>query len=155
MPSITNSWTPAITDNPRQDSTMAFQLPRNTSFHPTNRALDKNSACIKVNHSPRENTTSTLTSFKQTKQIIMDIDTLSHSSALCNKILQSLNLNGLCKYDSLCKAYIFEQSNILVNCSHILIFIKNFGMLHNNPGYTSVVWNKHSRNHRQPQYCNL
>ena len=38
--------------------------------------------------------------FNQTKQIIMDIDKLSHSTMLCSKILQSFNLNGLCKYDN-------------------------------------------------------
>ena len=55
----------------------------------------------------------------------MDIDTLSHSNALHDKILQLLNLKGLCKYDSLCKAYIFELSNIPVDCSHILIFLNS------------------------------
>ena len=55
----------------------------------------------------------------------MPIDTLSHSIALCNKILRSLNINGLCTYDNLHKAYIFEQSNSLVNCSYILIFLQN------------------------------
>ena len=55
----------------------------------------------------------------------MVIDTLLHSNALCNKILQSLNLNGLCTYDSLHKSDIFEQSNSLVNCSYILIFLQN------------------------------
>ena len=54
----------------------------------------------------------------------MDIDKLLHCNALHNKILQSLNFNGLCKYDSLHKAYIFEQPDNLVNCSHILIFLK-------------------------------
>ena len=120
---IIDIWTPAITDSPRQDSTTAFQLPRNTSLCPTS-TDPKNAIHIKVNWPPGENTTPTLTSFEQTKQIIMDIDTLSHSDALCNKILQSLNLNGLCKYDSLHKAYTFEQSSIPVNCSHIFIFLK-------------------------------
>ena len=44
----------------------------------------------------------------------MAIDTLLHSNALCNKILQSLNLNGLCIYASLHKAYIFEQTVWLI-----------------------------------------
>ena len=56
----------------------------------------------------------------------MDIDKLSHSNTLHNKIVKSLNLVGLCRYDSLCKAYIFEQSKSLVNCLHILIFLKHF-----------------------------
>ena len=36
MPIVTDIWTPTITDNPGQDSTAAFQLPRNTSLHATN-----------------------------------------------------------------------------------------------------------------------
>ena len=47
-----------------------------------------------------------------------------HIQTLWNKILKSLNLNGLCKYDSLHNAYIFEHSNSPVNCSCILIFLK-------------------------------
>ena len=43
----------------------------------------------------------------------MDIDASSHSPELCNKILQELNLNGLCQYSNLCKAYIFEKSNCI------------------------------------------
>ena len=54
----------------------------------------------------------------------MDIDGLSHSNKLRNQIMKSLNLKGLCKYISLHKAYMFEESNILVNFSHILIFLK-------------------------------
>ena len=54
----------------------------------------------------------------------MNIDILSHSNTLCNKILKSLNLNCLCKYDSFGKAYLFEHSNAPVNCSYILIFLK-------------------------------
>ena len=39
--------------------------------------------------------------------------------------MKYLNQKGLCKYDSLHKAYIFEQSTISVNCSHILISLKH------------------------------
>ena len=67
---------------------------------------------------------SQVTTFKQTKEIIMDIDALSHSTTLCNKILQALNLNGLCRYDNLCKAYLFKYSNKTVNCSYIPVFLK-------------------------------
>ena len=54
----------------------------------------------------------------------MDIDTISHSNALHNKILKSLILNGLCQYDNLCKAYSFEHLDILVNCSSNSVFLK-------------------------------
>ena len=37
-------------------------------------------------HSPRDNITPPITMFEQTNQIIMDIDTLSYSTTLCNKI---------------------------------------------------------------------
>ena len=65
-----------------------------------------------------------ITMLEQTKQIIMDIDALSHSTTLCNKIIQLLNLNGLCKYDNLCKAYLFEYLNNPVNCFYILALLK-------------------------------
>ena len=54
----------------------------------------------------------------------MDIDALSHSPELCNEILQELNHSGLCQYNKLHKAYIFEKSNCIVNCSHMLIFLR-------------------------------
>ena len=47
---------------------------------------------------PRDNIMPPVTMFEQNKQIIMNIDMLSHSTMLHNKILQSLNFNGLCKY---------------------------------------------------------
>ena len=62
--------------------------------------------------------------FEQNKQIIMDIDKLSHSTTLCNNIIQSLNIKGLCKYDNLHNRYCFEHSNKWVNCSYILVFLK-------------------------------
>ena len=49
---------------------------------------------------------------------------LSQSSTLCNKILQELNLNGLCPYNNTHQAYIFQNSNKIVNCSYILVFLK-------------------------------
>ena len=54
----------------------------------------------------------------------MSIDTLSHSPTLCNKILQELNLNGLCKYNNTHQIYLNRNSNIIVNCSYILVFLK-------------------------------
>ena len=66
--------------------------------------------------------TSPIKNFERTKQIIMAIDALSHSPELCNKILWELNLNGLCQYSKSHKAYIFEKSNCIVNCSYMLRF---------------------------------
>ena len=69
-------------------------------------------SCLQLQHS------------KHTKQIIVDIDKLSHSTTLCNIIIQSLNLKDLCKYNHTHKAYFFEHSDKSVNCSHILIFLR-------------------------------
>ena len=68
--------------------------------------------------------TDPITNFERTKQIIMGIDALSHLPELCNKILQKLNLSGLCQYSKLCKAYIFEKSNHVVNCCHVLTSLR-------------------------------
>ena len=54
----------------------------------------------------------------------MDIDMLSHSPTLCNKFLQELNLNGMCLYNNTDQAYLFKHSNKIVNCSYILVFLK-------------------------------
>ena len=39
-------------------------------------------------------------------------------------MLQSLNLYGLCKYDNSHQAYLFEHSKKPLNCSYILVFLK-------------------------------
>ena len=49
---------------------------------------------------------------------------LSHSPTLYNKILQELNLNGLCKYNNTHQSSSYENSNKIVNCSYILVFLK-------------------------------
>ena len=54
----------------------------------------------------------------------MNVDALSHSPTLCNKILQELFLNGLCKYNSTYQAYLYKNSKKIVNCSYILVFLK-------------------------------
>ena len=46
------------------------------------------------------------------------------SPTLCNKILQELNLNGLCQYCNSHKVYIFKKSNCIVNCSYVLVFLR-------------------------------
>ena len=60
----------------------------------------------------------------KTKHIIMDIDAISHLPSLCIKIVQELNLNGLCQYCNSHQAYVFKNSNHLVNCSNILVFLR-------------------------------
>ena len=54
----------------------------------------------------------------------MGIKTMSQTPEIHNKILQELNQNGLCQYSKSHKAYIFEQSNQSVNCSHVFMFLK-------------------------------
>ena len=71
----------------------------------------------------------------------MDTDALSHSPTVHNKIPQELNLNGLCQYNNAHQAYIFENSNCIVNCSYILIF-KAIYMLHHYTNHTPVVRNQ-------------
>ena len=56
-------------------------------------------------HSLRDAITPPAITFELTKQMIMDIDRLSHSTTLHNIIVQSLNLKCLCKYNNLHKAY--------------------------------------------------
>ena len=74
--------------------------------------------------SPKSSITHPATNFEQAKQIIMDIDALSFSPTLQNKILQELKLHGLCKYNNTQQAYLYENSNEIVNCSYILVFLK-------------------------------
>ena len=69
----------------------------------------------------------------------MDIDAFSHSPSLCNKILQEINLDGLYLYNNTHQTYLFEDSNKIVNCSYILVFLKAIYMLHHNTRLTSMV----------------
>ena len=101
-----------------------LQLIQDVNPHTTHTQTKAKSASIIKTHSHRDNIAPTVTMFKWTKQIIMDMDTLSHSTTLHNKILQSLNLSGLYKYDNSCQAYLFEYSNNPVNCSYILVFLR-------------------------------
>ena len=55
----------------------------------------------------------------------MNIDELPHSSTLQNKMLWELYLHGLCKYSSTQQEYLYENSNKIVNCSYILVFLKS------------------------------
>ena len=54
----------------------------------------------------------------------MDIDVLSQSPILHNKILQELHLNGLCLSNNTHQAYLFENSQKIANCWYILVFLK-------------------------------
>ena len=82
------------------NNTPNLQPTKDISPHNTSTPTNTKSTNINKTHPPRDNITPSLATFNQTKQIIMDIDKLSHSTTLCNKLLQSLNLNGLCKYDN-------------------------------------------------------
>ena len=59
------------------------------------------------NLDPANNIRTNLISNFEEKKIIMDRDALSHSTKLHYKILQELNLNGLCQYSNSHKEYIF------------------------------------------------
>ena len=65
-----------------------------------------------------------VTNFEQAKQIIMNIDALSHSPTPHHKILQEFNLNGLCKNNNTYQSYLYKNSNKMVNCPYILVFLK-------------------------------
>ena len=53
----------------------------------------------------------------------MDIDRLSQSDMLHNQIIEFLNCKGLYKYNSLCRANVFEQlPNLGQLLTHINIF---------------------------------
>ena len=67
--------------------------------------------------SPENSITHTVTNFKQTKQIIMDIDMLSHSPTLHNRLLHELDLHGLCLYSKTNQAYLPKYLKKIVNCS--------------------------------------
>ena len=89
MPNVDNIRTKATADNSLQDSSTDFQLHRNISLHPKNTLKHK---CNTYQGKPasRENiTTALIIMFEQTKQIIMDIDAITHSKTLHDKILKS------------------------------------------------------------------
>ena len=69
----------------------------------------------------------------------MNIDTLSHSPTVCDKILQELNLNGLCKYNKTHQAYLYKNSNKIVNCSYIPVFLQQSTSYAITPDHTSMI----------------
>ena len=107
-----------------QDNVPDLHPTQDANPHTIHTQINTMSTHMNKTHSPRANIMPSVTTFEQTKHIIMNIDALSHSTTLSNRILQSLYLNGLCKYDNLCKAYLFEYSNQPVFCSSILVFLK-------------------------------
>ena len=72
--------------------------------------------------SPKNSITHPATNFEQAKQIIMNIEKLSHTSTVQKKIVWELNLHGLCKYNNTQQAYLYVNSNEVVNCPYILYF---------------------------------
>ena len=101
-----------------------LQPTQDVNQHTTPKTMKTKSTAINKMQPPRNNIISPTTMFDNTKQIIMDIGKLSHSTTIHNIILQLLYPNGLCKYDFSHQAYLFEHSNKPVNCSHILVFLK-------------------------------
>ena len=107
------------------DNTSDLQQTQDVNMHNTPNITNQiQKTDLNKTYPPRDNITSSIATFDQTKQIIIDIDKLSDSSTTCYKVLQAMNLNGLCKYDNSHQAHLFEHSNKLVNCSHILVFLK-------------------------------
>ena len=106
------------------DNMPHLQPTQDVNLHVIHTQTNPKSTHINKAHSPRDNTMLLVTTLEKTKQIIRDIDALSHSTTLWNKILKSLNHNGWCKSDNLCKEYLFENPNKPVNCSYILVFLK-------------------------------
>ena len=49
---VSDSWTPDVTNNTKQDSTTACQLPKHSSLNPPNTNRYKNTACTKINCPP-------------------------------------------------------------------------------------------------------
>ena len=121
--SITNA-TANKASNGLHDNMPDLQPTQDISPHSIHMQTNAKSTSIKQTHSIIDNIKPPVTTFKKTKNIIMNIDALSYSTTLHNKIKQSINLNGLCKYDTLHKAYLFEYSNKPVNCFYILVFLK-------------------------------
>ena len=95
-----NTCTNKVSNDPPHNDTPNLQPPKPTNIKSTN---------INKMHLPRDNITPSITTFNQVKQKKMDTDKLSHSMTLHNKILQSLNLHGLCKYDNSCQACLIEH----------------------------------------------
>ena len=81
-----------ITNHTRQSSNKNPLLPKVSDPQSTCIDHDKNPEHSNINLSPKENIT--LMSFEQIKQIILDIDALSYSNTLQDKMLKSLNLKG-------------------------------------------------------------
>ena len=94
-----------------------------------------------------------ITDFEQTKQIIMETYTLSQSPMLHNKILQELNLNGLCQYNKTHQANLYESSKKVVNCSYILVFLKQSTCYIITPDTHRINTNEILENHKIA-HCN-
>ena len=83
------------------DNTSDLQSIQDVNLHTTpNIIKTKSKTDLNKTHPPMDNITSSITTFNKTKQIIIDMDKLSHLTTICNKVLQAMNLNGLCKYDN-------------------------------------------------------
>ena len=118
------STTNIASNNPPYNKTSDLQPTQDVNPNAIHTQTNTKSTHLYRAWSTKDNIMHPVAAFEQTKQIIMDIDALLHSPALCNQILQALNLNDLYKYDNLHKAYLFENPKKPVNWSYILVFLK-------------------------------
>ena len=134
-----------------QDNTSDLQHTQNANTHTTPNVI-KTKSKTTSNRTPLHcfNKTSSIATFDKTKQIVTDTDKLSHSTTICNRVLQVMNPNGLYKYDTSQQAYLFEHSSKPVNCSHILVILKQSAFYTVNPEthqWYRINTNKISNNH--------
>ena len=80
--------------NLEQDRIMTPQFHKMPNLQPTSLDQGTHITYNKLNQAPEVYNAPTLSLFKETKQIIMDIDRLSHSITLHNQIMESLNQKG-------------------------------------------------------------
>ena len=79
---VSNTSTNKASDNPH-GNTPDLQPTKDVNLHTIHTQTNTKSTNIKKTHLLRDNTTSPVTTFEQTKQIILDIDTLSHCATNC------------------------------------------------------------------------
>ena len=76
---------------------------------------------------------------------------MCYSPTLGNTILQELNLNDLCKYNNTHQAYLYKDSNKIVNFSYILAFLKQstcYAITPDIPEWQRIIANEIADNHK-------
>ena len=133
MPNPCNTKTNRDLINPN-DNISNLQQTQDINTHTTpSSTKPKLKTDLHKTHLHWDNITSPIANFDKTKQIVTDINKLSHSTTRHNTVLQTMTLNGLYKYDTSQQAYLFEHSGIPVNCTHILVFLKQSACFTVNP----------------------